>query len=38
MKMENIFFKVFIGGFDTYENAQIFKNANGLSNSVISSN
>ena len=32
------FFKVFIGGFDTYENAQIFKNANGLSNSVISSN
>jgi rare lipoprotein A len=32
------FFKVFIGGFDTYENAQIFKNANGLSNSVISGN
>ena len=32
------FFKVFIGGFDTYENAQVFKNANGLSNSVISGN
>lgn len=32
------FFKVFIGGFDTYENAQVFKNANGLNNSVISGN
>ena len=32
------FFKVFIGGFNTYENAQIFKNANGLNNSVISGN
>ena len=32
------FFKVFIGGFDTYENAQIFKNANGLNSSVISGN
>jgi cell division protein FtsN len=32
------FFKVFIGGFNTYENAQVFKNANGLSNSVISGN
>ena len=31
------FFKVFIGGFETYEKAQTFKNANGLSNSVISS-
>ena len=32
------FFKVFIGGFDTYENAQVFKNANGLGNSIISGN
>lgn len=31
------FFKVFIGGFETYEKAQTFKNANGLSSSVISS-
>ena len=32
------FFKVFIGGFETYEKAQTFKNANGLSNSIISGN
>ena len=31
-------FKVFINGFDTYEKAQSFKNANGLGNSLISGN
>lgn len=31
------FFKVFIGGFESYDSAQTFKNANGLSSSVISS-
>lgn len=32
------FFKVFINGFDTYEKAQSFKNANGLGSSLITGN
>ena len=31
-------FKVFIGGFDSYEKAQSFKNSNGLGNALITSN
>jgi rare lipoprotein A len=34
---DKTFFKVFISGFESYESAQTFKNANGLSSSVISS-
>ena len=34
----NTLFKVFIGGFDSYEKAQSFKSSNGLGNALITSN